>query len=104
MKAFSAASGLTVEDCGFSKSSDDVSDKWFFVAAGEHDACSSCTLRAELPQFEAAKASLAATIGELDVALPNMMLCEPSLMAGAFARVGVGSAKCALPPRGAAGD
>jgi hypothetical protein len=104
LKAFSAASGLTVEDCGSSKSSDDVSDKWFFVAAGEHDSCSSRTLRAELPQFEAAKASLAATIGELDVALPNMMLCEPSLMAGAFARVGVGSAQCSLPPRGAAGD
>ena len=104
LKAFSAASGLTVEDCGSSKSSDDVSDKWFFVAAGEHDSCSSRTLRAELPQFEAAKASLAATIGELDAALPNMMLCKPSLMAGAFARVGVGSAQCSLPPRGAAGD
>ena len=28
---------------------------------------------------EAAKASLAATVGELDAALPNIALCEPSL-------------------------
>ena len=103
LKAFSAASGITVEDCGASTSSDDVSDKWFFVAVGEHDTCSSRTLRAELPQYEAAKASLAATIGELDVALPNIMLCKPSLVAGAFARVGVGSAQCSLRLRGVAG-
>ena len=103
LKAFSAASGITVEDCGASTSSDDVSDKWFFVSVGEHDTCSSRALRAELPQYEAAKASLAATIGELDVALPNIMLCKPSLVAGAFARVGVGSAQCSLRLRGVAG-
>ena len=101
LKVLSAASAVAVEDCGSSASSNDAGDKWFFVAAGEKDLCSSRALRAELPSFEAAKSSLAATVGELDSALPNIALCEPSLAAGAFERVGVGPTPCSLQMRGA---
>ena len=100
---FSAASGLTVEDCGSSASSSDAGDKWFFASVGEHDACASRSLRAELPSFEAAKASLAATVGELDAALPNMALCEPSFASGAFERSGAGPAPRSLAAPGGVG-
>ena len=101
LKVLAAALGISVEDCGSSASSTDAGDKWFFVAVGEKDLCSSRALRAELPSFEAAKSSLAATVGELDAALPKIALCEPSLAAGAFERVGVGPAPCSLQMRGA---
>ena len=100
LKVFAAASGIAVEDCGSSASSNDAGDKWLFVAVGESEACTSRALRAELPSFEAAKASLAATVGELDAALPNIALCEPSLAAGAFERAGAGPAPCPLPLHG----
>ena len=96
LNAFSAASGVKVEDCGSSASSSDAGNKWFFASVGEHDACASRSLRGELPSFEAAKASLAATVGELDAALPSMALCEPSLATGAFERLGAGAAPRAL--------
>ena len=35
LKVFAAASGIAVEDCGSSASSNDAGDKWFFVAAGK---------------------------------------------------------------------
>ena len=96
LKVFSAASGIAIEDCGSSASSNGAGDKWFFVAVGESEACSSRALRAEVPSFEAAKTSLAATVGELDSALPNIALCEPSLAVGAFERTG--PAPCSLLP------
>jgi hypothetical protein len=99
LNVISAASGIAAEDCGASASSNDAGDKWFFVAVGESEACSSRALRAELPSFEAAKASLAATVGELDSTLPNIALCEPNLAAGAFERADAGPVPCSLPSR-----
>ena len=96
LKVFGAASGITAEDCGSSASSSDAGDKWFFVAVSESDTCASRSLRAELPSYEAAKASLSATVGELDAALPSIAMCEPSLAAGTFGRVGGGPSSAAL--------
>lgn len=105
LNVFSAASGVTVEDCGSSASSSDAGNKWFFASVGEHDACASRSLRAELPSLEAAKASLAATVGELDAALPNMALCAPSLAMGTFERLSAGPPPrpLAAPPGGKVG-
>ena len=96
LKVFAAASGISVEDCGSSSASADAGDKWFFVAVSESDTCASRSLRAELPSLEAAKASLAATVGELDSALPSIAMCEPSLAAGAFGRGGGGAPSAML--------
>merc|ERR1712190_621851 len=53
----------------------DGRDKYFLSRVGEADACPSTQLRSELPAFEAAKSSLAATTSELVDVLPALAAC-----------------------------
>jgi len=64
-----------VEECDKASKSADARDKYFLSYVGEADTCPSKQLRGEIPAFEAAKASLAATTSELVDVLPAMATC-----------------------------
>merc|ERR1711879_288090 len=65
-----------VEECSLAGSSADARDKYFLSYFGEADTCPSKQLRSELPAFEAAKSSLAATTSELVGVLPALATCS----------------------------
>merc|ERR1712232_511391 len=74
--AFTAARLQTVvEECSKASKSADARDKYFLSYIGEADTCPSKQLRSELPAFEAAKSSLAATTAELVEVLPALATC-----------------------------
>jgi len=75
--AFTAARLQTVvEECSKASKSADARDKYFLSYIGEADTCPSKQLRSELPAFEAAKSSLAATTAELVEVLPALATCS----------------------------
>merc|ERR1712061_518490 len=77
--SFKAARMQTVvEECLKASKSADARDKYFLSRVSEADACPSKQLRSELPAFEAAKSSLAATTAELVDVLPALATCSAS--------------------------
>ena len=64
-----------MEECNKASKSADARDKYFLSRVGEAGVCPSTQLRSELPAFEAAKSSLAATTSELVDVLPALAAC-----------------------------
>lgn len=64
-----------VEDCGVAANSKDARDKYFAVAANEHDLSAGTALRSELPALEAAKSALSVAVSDLASVLPQVPAC-----------------------------
>jgi hypothetical protein len=65
-----------IEDCSVAAKSSDARDKYFETFVGESESSSSDALRSELPSLQAAQASVASVVADLQDILPKIKSCH----------------------------
>ena len=78
LRALAPRLSPVLEDCASAGASKDARDKYFVVPAPAFDPSAAGALKSELPQLDAAKASLGGVVSEVSEVVPRLPLCQPS--------------------------